>query len=317
VVVVWQRPGDRRVFAPRAWQYGNRSRQKEEKIVQNKRMLRLGLNALARAHSLDYFADGHRGAAMVAAYLFCKDNALNKDIRQRIDELIDMKWSGSPLCADFPPDDPQPERIQEIGQALREGSETLRQVGHNAIFAMLAVKGFLLLPEAATPSRVDGVRRLIRMFRPWRDIAPDSRIQPPPFGDTVAVSRFILLEAFEAIGRFRGFNQGYAGHVLTFGQALVELAAMGYEPWAESCRTAFRKYLTVTRLGPDTDERAARVLTVSGCGPTDTVYWKGRNPDGIQLGHIFKYSYSFYDLLRRADDRRLEDCWKQRIDLLF
>jgi hypothetical protein len=40
----------------------------------NKRLVLLGLNALARAHELDYFADGHRGAGMVAVHLLCVNN---------------------------------------------------------------------------------------------------------------------------------------------------------------------------------------------------------------------------------------------------
>ena len=46
--------------------------------VSDKRLVLLGLNALARAHELDYFADGHRGAAMVSAHLLCVDNDLDE-----------------------------------------------------------------------------------------------------------------------------------------------------------------------------------------------------------------------------------------------
>ena len=41
----------------------------ENRDMLDERLLLLGLNALARAHKLDYFADGHRGAGMVAAHL--------------------------------------------------------------------------------------------------------------------------------------------------------------------------------------------------------------------------------------------------------
>ena len=41
----------------------------EDRDMSDERLLLLGLNALARAHELDYFADGHRGAGMVAAHL--------------------------------------------------------------------------------------------------------------------------------------------------------------------------------------------------------------------------------------------------------
>ena len=135
---------------------------REDRTLSAEPLVVPGLNALARAHERDYFADGHRGAAMVAAHLFCKDNNLSAMVRTRIEELVDLNWSRTSLCAGFPDEEPRPERIHEIGLALIEGAETLREVGHNAIFAMLATKGFHLAPEAATPMRIEGVCRLIR-----------------------------------------------------------------------------------------------------------------------------------------------------------
>ena len=54
--------------------------------------------------------------------------------------------------------------------------------------------------------------------------------------------------------------------MLTFGQALVELAAMGHVEWAETCRTAFRKYVTVTRLGPEADAAVIAAPTADPFG---------------------------------------------------
>jgi hypothetical protein len=58
----------------------------------------------------------------------------------------------------FPEAKPEPDRIEEIGITLAEGGETLRQAGHNAIFAMLAIKAFRLMPDAATPLRVPAIK---------------------------------------------------------------------------------------------------------------------------------------------------------------
>ncbi|MGB5261583.1 MAG: hypothetical protein WBO34_13830 [Gammaproteobacteria bacterium] len=281
------------------------------------RLVLLGLNALARAHELDYFADGHRGAAMVAAHLLCRDYGLSDGARSRVGELVDLNWSGSHLCEGFPLEEPRPERIDEIGVVLTEGAETLRQVGHNAIFAMLAIKGFRLMPEAATPARIEGVCRLIRLLTPWRDVEPDPEVDPPPFEDAAAASRFIVREACDAIDRFIGFGQGYAGHMLTFGQALVGLAAMGDVVWAESCRDAFRKYVTVTRLGPEPGARAIPDHPPSDLRPTETAYWQARGDHKVDIGHVFKYPYSCYDLLRHADDPALAQAWDKRADQLF
>ena len=135
----------------------------------DKRLVLLGLNALARAHEMDYFADGHRGAAMVSAHLLCVDNHLDQQATSRIAELFDLNWASSKLCQPFPEADPDPEGIEKIGVALAEGGNVLRQVGHNVIFAMLAIKAFRMMPEAATPQRIDGVCALVRSFTPWRE----------------------------------------------------------------------------------------------------------------------------------------------------
>ena len=37
-----------------------------------------GLNALSRAHSHDYFEDGHRGGAIISAVYLCKENPVEK-----------------------------------------------------------------------------------------------------------------------------------------------------------------------------------------------------------------------------------------------
>ena len=280
-------------------------------------LLLLGLNALARAHTLDYFSDGHRGASMVAAHLLCSENGVDGRARSRIEHMIDLNWAATDLCRPFPESHPEPARIDEIGAALVEGGETLRQVGHNAIMAMLAIKAFRMVPEAATPERIDGVCALVRAFTPWRDVEPDPDVDPPAFADTAAASRYVLREAWEAVDRFVGYGQGSAGHMLTFGQALIELADMGDVEWAESCRPAFRKYVTVTRLGPEPDARRTPDHPPSDLRPTDTAYWVKRPDRAVDIGHVFKYPYSGYNLLRRAADPELAQEWERRAHHVF
>ncbi len=282
-----------------------------------KRLVLLGLNALARSPQMNYFNDGHRGAAMISAYLLCVDNNLDDQATARIVELFDLNWANSKLCQPFPEGDPDPDGIEKIGAALVEGSEALRQVGHNAIFAMLAIKGFRMMPEAATPERVDGVCELIRSFTPWRDIDPDPEIDPPPFTDQAAASRFIVQEASNAIDRFIGFGQGFAGHMLTFGQSLVELAAMGDVQLADSCRNAFRKYVTVTRIGPAPDDRRIADHKPSKLRPNSAEYWQQRGDRAVDIGHVFKYPYGYYDLIRRAGDLELAQAFDTKAYHLF
>ncbi len=296
---------------------GNAQSARAKGSASDKRLVLLGLNALARAHELDYFADGHRAASMVAAHLLGVENALDQKARARIEELVNLNWASSELCRAFPDSDPQPGRIDEIKAALVEGAEVLREVGHNAIFTMLAIKGFRILPGAATPERIDGVCALIRCIKPWRDEMPDPDIDPPPFADTAAASKYILREALATVDRFLGFDQGFAGHMLTFGQALVELAAMGDVDTAESCRTAFCKYVTVTRREPTPNSKNHRGRKPADRLPTESAYWEKRGDHAVGIGHVFKYPYSYYNLQRHARDPAMERAWAEKARHLF
>ncbi len=277
----------------------------EDTLAEN-RLIHLGVNALARAPEINYFRDGHRGASMISAHMMCKDNQFEAAAVQRINELFDLNWASSKLCQSFPDIEPVENAAEQVGRALADNSGVLREVGHDAIFAMHAIKAFELAPETATPERVTGVCRLIGLFKPWRDIKPDQEVQPPAFTDEVEASRFVLREASAAIDRFVGFGQGFAGHMLTFGQSIIELASMGHEEWAESCRTAFRKYVTVTRLGPKSDDRKIKDHRFTELRPEDSEYWQRRGAKSLGIGHVFKYPFAYYDLLRRAQDPELE-----------
>lgn len=296
---------------------GGRDVQAEERSLTEKRLVSLGLNALARAPEMNYFADGHRGAAMISAHMMCVENRFDDAAAARIVELFDLNWAPSKLCEPFPPGDPVQDATEQVGKALAEGKGVLREVGHDAIFAMHAIKAFRMLPETATPERVAGVRQLLRKIKPWRNVPPAEDVQPPAFADEVAASRFILQEASDAIDRFVGFGQGFAGHMLTFGQSLVEMAAMGDVEWAESCRTAFRKYVTVTRMGPQPGDREIKEHQYSKLRPNGAEYWQKRGDKSLGIGHVFKYPYAYYDLLARAKDPELEKAFNAKAWRLF
>ena len=182
---------------------------------------------------------------------------------------------------------------------------------------MHAIKAFRMMPEKATRGRVDGVCRLIRSFTPWRDDKPDDDVDPPAFSNSVAASKYVLKEASDSIDRFVGFGQGFAGHMLTFGQSLIEMAAMGDVEWAEGCRTAFRKYVTVTRKGPQPGDRKIDDHKFSQLRPDQSEYWRKRGEKTLGIGHVFKYPYAYYDLLARANDPELEKEFESKAWQLF
>lgn len=289
----------------------------EEHDPAEKRLILLGLNALARAHTMNYFTDGHRGASLVTAHLLCEEDHLPEQARTRIEQLFDLNWASQPLCKPFPEEESDPDQIKKIGAALTEGTGVLREVGHNSIFAMMAIRGFRMLPSAATPQRIDGVCKLISSIKPWRDVDPNPEVNPPPFSNGAAASAFVLREASAAVNRWSGYGQGFTGHMLTFGQSLVELAEMGDLEWAESCRIAFRKYVTLTRKGPPAEDKRIPEHKPSPLRPNTAEYWQKRGDHAVDIGHVFKYPYSYYDLMRRVSDAELKSEWEAKEYRLF
>ena len=97
----------------------------------------------------------------------------------------------------------------------------------------------------------------------------------------------------------------------------ASLLRRGDVEWAESCRTAFRKYVTVTRKGPQPGDRKIKDHKFSKLRPDDTKYWQQRGDKTLGIGHVFKYPYAYYNLLARAKDPELEREWDAKAWQLF
>ena len=266
----------------------------------------LGLDALSRAHAMDYFADGHRGAAIISAYYLCREHPVEDGVAESIAAMIDRHWAGTELCSPVPPEEPDTALVGRIVAALDGNIGRLRQVGHNVIFPSLALKAFRDVPEAITPSRVDGVCRLIEAFKTAEDIALDDGDEPVHLGTPETMAETVLAETLRTMAAFDGRGQGWSGHMLTYGRALMDLAALGYGELAEKGKHAFRLYVKRTRMGPlATDKPRPEHAPMNDC-PMDRTYWERRSRQQLGLGHCFKYPYGFYGLMAMARDAGLE-----------
>ena len=66
-----------------------------------------GLDALCRAHESDYFADGHRGGAIVSAFYLCKETEIDAGAQELLRQADRIVRGGRLLCGGFgwcPPD---------------------------------------------------------------------------------------------------------------------------------------------------------------------------------------------------------------------
>ena len=271
----------------------------------DKRYLQYGIDALSRAHSMNYFTDGHRGAAIIAAYFFCHEVDNEPGVSDRLSALIGTQWAASPLCAPYPLEPMDADGIPRILEAIEESMDFLRQAGHNVILPTMALRAFMERPELVTPSRVAGICSLIKAFTVNEphvleddDVEIDMR-HPANAAD------FILNELLSTMQAFQGRGQGWSGHLLTYGRALLDLINMGYMQTAECGQHAFNLYIKRLRMGPLETDIARPEHPVNNLRPHQCAYWDQRMHKPLNLGHSIKYPYGFYGLAAVAGDRDL------------
>ena len=266
-----------------------------------------GLDALSRAHETNYFTDGHRGAAIVAATLLCREVPLEAGAENPVRALIDGHWTHTPLCAPVLDEAPEPDGIQRIVDAIAAHLDGLRQAGHNLILPALALKAFRQLPEAVTPTRVDGLCKLVESFTLVDEIRLEESDEIPDWGAPEDVAEFVLSEWVRCIEAFDGRGQGWSGHLLTYARALLDLREMGYDALARQAEGGFNLYLKRIRLGPLETDVPRPEHPQSDLLPQQREYWAQRATKSVGIGHVFKYPYGFYGLMALARDARLKE----------
>ena len=110
----------------------------------NDHYLLLGLNALSRAHELNYFVDGHRGGAIISGVYLCRENDVDAGVSEKIAVIIDAHWTHSDLSAPFPDESPNPQLLDRIVDCMTAHIEGLREAGHNVISPPWRLKSFVI-----------------------------------------------------------------------------------------------------------------------------------------------------------------------------
>ncbi len=267
----------------------------------------LGLDALSRASGDDYFRDGHFGASVIAAYFLCRENGLDAGTQAAIQAIVDRELRPEPAFRATPAEEPDDSLIADVLATLSVGISDLREVGHNVIFGAAALEAFRQVPRSITPFRTSGVCSLLASFRTTRNVAVGEADGVPGTDDPGAFAEFVCREFVDTVERYAGRGQGWSGHLLTFGHALLTLAALGHHALARGAHQAYRMYVTTVRGGPrDTDPRIPDHPR-SDLTPLDRSYWERRRSVRGGLGHAFKYARSFYALLRELPDPALKE----------
>jgi hypothetical protein len=291
-----------------------------------------GLCGLARAHLANSMT-GHLGAALLAGCFFAEDHAdfdaaVYAGVARDLDRVVageeslwfDAEAAGitvPELFAPFPSEAPETGAVASIAAALSANIDQLRESGHNAIFASLAIRALARHPEHATSSIVDGIRRLIGRFdrarpgpgyygkrRGWINgdavTLPDPG--PPAFPDEGAMVRAVIDELIHS-GSIR--RQGFGGlfHVINHARAITQLSQSGYPDLAKSGLAPLHHHLRLYQSLPDVEVELGALVkarhdprTPEHWGRTDSVQWSA------WLTHRVKTLYAFLDLLALIED---------------
>jgi hypothetical protein len=262
-----------------------------------------GLDGMSRiAEKGNTFGLGHNAAAVISSAFFCREQKLGADTQKEVLAFLDARLLTSPIYAAPRPDEKaDPKLIDGLLEDLDGGIPTLRGKGHNIIFAVACLKALRAVPEAATPERVGGLRKMVRSFGKTKDEAAKKFDPLVGLDDERKFVHFIFEEFLKARG------DGFDGHVVTIGHALVELHRMGHKELARKGVPAYWQWVREARA--EKGEGAVTPAPPPAPTPLTREYWAAqakRRIGEIVSSHTVKYPYSFYALAKDVTDEDLK-----------
>lgn len=282
-----------------------------------------GIIGMSRTMEGKLWAYGHIGAAVIAAYYFCRNNKLDDRTTEAITREVDKMIAQHPaLFTPLPDEEADETLLKEIPLHLESSISLLPIQGHNVIFASLAIKALKEVPEAITPMATQGICALLdrltekgtdKVLRfsdvtiDCTDISIDDRQDTdiPRYIDHYTLAKFTFDE-FLKFKRVYEYTWGQSGHLVTHAQALVELSRLGYSDLARKGYDAHRLHAKMLRRLHDYATDKFQLVRAVKSSPTSASYWEenagAMEQDTWAFGHYFKYAYHFFDLLNFVDE---------------
>jgi hypothetical protein len=295
-------------FCPEAM-FDKRAAADDEKPTEDspigRREIIKGLDGMSRvADEGNAFAGGHNAAAVISSAFFCHEQRLNAETQREILAYLDDRLlKNSIYAAARPREAAEPRLVEGLLEDLDAGIATLRGKGHNIIFAVTSLKALRAVPDAATPERIDGLRQMVRSFGRTRGGSAEDSEPLVGLDDEQKFIHFIFEEFLRAKGN------GFDGHVVTIGHALVELSRMGHKELASKGVPAYWRWVREARAGDDVAGGKDASGPPRAPTPLTREYWAARSKSlvgEIVSSHTVKYPYSFYALAKDVKDEDLK-----------
>jgi hypothetical protein len=301
--------------------------------------LEKGLNAMARAHHMSSMA-GHLGASLIAGfYISVQRPNLDPEVRKGIqsdlarviggESVFGKKMSRKSTLSDaelfesFPKQRANETLIDGIAESLGRSIDKPRQSGHNVIFASLAIRALKEFPEYATPAVVDGIIKLMNLFKNQTpgsgyygkskgrvygdkiDLPDDD--DTPEYDDIDGMASAVFDEAIHLTPEIHRSGYGGIVHIINHAAAITDLADCGYDELATQAVQSHRQHMRLWRSLPNVaDEKGP--MPVSKFTPHNPAYWTSGNVpyDRALLTHRVKTMFGFDELAAAVDEKSKE-----------
>lgn len=296
------------------------------------RILRNGLSIISQCKmETGDIWHAHIGAAAIASYFFVKDNNLINEFSHNVfsqsramiekNRIMNSKQHHSGCDIEIA------ETI--ILGALDKTIDHLHWVGHNVIYSAVSLLAIHELKGWGADNDLSGISDLISSFektipgRSWigfsasevKRLALTEEDHFPRIEDANELSYFVLeqLSDFPIIYRAESHHD-LIGHMITFSHALNILFDLGHVSFFKRGLQPLLKLIKVLRssrnvkpgdpikLISPVDYLPLRKSERSELLPIEYKFWtKDYSLNNWDYGHIFKFSFSFYDHLRRVE----------------
>ncbi|HDR7915691.1 TPA: hypothetical protein QCY05_005377 [Bacillus wiedmannii] len=300
--------------------------------MENKTVLRDGLSIISQCKKqTNDIWHAHFGAAAIASYFFMKDNNMEEEITRSVYSQTKMMLNNQKLVGIIDSKEEIDFQSAEkmIIKSLEHTIDELHWVGHNVIYAALSLLAMKELQKWGDNQAIEGITNLILSFRKtipgrsWigfttkevKQLSINDEIESE-FKNPKQLSKFILkeLSQFNIIYRAESHHD-LIGHLLTFSHAINIMYDLGHIDIFHRAIRPLLKLVYVLRasqnLMPNTEinlhspidrlplieSKRAHVL------PTENQFWlKDYSAFDWDFGHVFKFSYSYFDHIKRAPE---------------
>ncbi|PGS26310.1 hypothetical protein COC59_12115 [Bacillus cereus] len=300
--------------------------------MENKTVLRDGLSIISQCkRQTNDIWHAHFGAAAIASYFFIKDNNMEEEITRSMYSQTKMMLNNQKLVGIIDSKEEIDFQSAEkmIIKSLEQTIDELHWVGHNVIYAALSLLAIKELQKWGDNQEIEGITNLILSFRktiPGRSWIgfTTKEVKQLHINDEIVnelrnpkqLSKFILkeLSQFNLIYRAEAHHD-LIGHLLTFSHAINIMYDLGHSDIFHRGIRPLLKLVYVLRasqnLMPNTEinlhspidrlplieSKRAHVL------PTENQFWlKDYSAFNWDFGHVFKFSYSYFDHIKRVPE---------------